>query len=80
MSWPELSDKFRHCARLVLPNNNAQKVIELVAGIEQLKSLNPLFHALTGARGKSVKKTRITKSGSEKWSRTRKASAVSPTR
>jgi 2-methylcitrate dehydratase PrpD len=80
MSWSELGDKFRDCARLVLPNNDAEKVIQIVAGIERLKSLNPLFHALTGARGKSVKKTRITKSGRKRWSRTRKASAVSPTR
>jgi 2-methylcitrate dehydratase PrpD len=73
MSWSELGDKFRDCASLVLANNDAEKVIQLVAGIEQLKSLNPLFRALSGARGKSVKKTKITKSGSKKWSRIRKA-------
>src|SRR4029453_10399305 len=65
MSWAELSDKFRECARLALPNNHAEKVIQLVAGIDQLESLSPLFRALTGARGKSVKKTKIRKHGSK---------------
>ncbi|HEY3166832.1 MAG TPA: hypothetical protein VGK57_06355, partial [Candidatus Binatia bacterium] len=50
---------------LALPNNHAEKVIQLVAGIDQLESLSPLFRALTGARGKSVKKTKITKHGSK---------------
>jgi len=66
MSWAELSDKFRECARLGLPNNHAEKVIQLVAGIDQLESLSPLFRALTGARGKSIKKTKITKQRSKR--------------
>ena len=73
MSWSELGDKFRDCARLVLANNDVEKVIQLVAGIEQLKSLGPLFKALAVGLGKSAKKTNTGKPGSKKWSRTRKA-------
>ena len=73
MSWSELGDKFRDCARLVLANNDVEKVIQLVAGIEQLKSLGPLFKALAVGHGKSAKKTNTGKPGSKKWSRTRKA-------
>jgi len=56
VSWTELGDKFLDCARLVLANNDAEKVIQLVAGIEQLKSLNPLFRALTARAVRAPKK------------------------
>jgi 2-methylcitrate dehydratase PrpD len=73
MSWAELGEKFRDCAALVLPAKNAEDVVELAAQVEELKSLTLLIRALTGARGKSAKKTRMTKAGSKKWSRTRRA-------
>jgi 2-methylcitrate dehydratase PrpD len=57
MSWAELGDKFRDCAGLVLADKDAETAIQLVAHIEELKSLSPLFRALTGARAKSVRKT-----------------------
>ena len=72
MSWSELGDKFRDCAALVLPDKNAEDIVELIARVEELKSLTPLLRALTGARGKSVKKTVIKKAGSKKWNRTRR--------
>ena len=71
MSWAELADKFRDCAELVLPRKNAEETIQLVACIEQLKSLRPLFKAMA-VGNKSVKKTNSGKPGSKKWSRTRK--------
>jgi 2-methylcitrate dehydratase PrpD len=77
MSWAELGDKFRDCAALVLPDRNAEDVVNLTARVEEMKSLTPLIRALTGGRAKSVKKTKITKAGSKKWSRTRRASDVS---
>jgi 2-methylcitrate dehydratase PrpD len=71
MSWAELGDKFRDCADLVLPRKGAEEVIQLVARMEQLRSLIPLLRALTG--GKQVeRKSKTAKSGSKKWSRTRK--------
>jgi hypothetical protein len=73
MSWAELGDKFRDCAALVLPDKNAEDIVELVARVEELKSLAPLIRALTGARGKNVKKAEMKKAGSKKWSRTRRA-------
>jgi hypothetical protein len=41
--------------------------------VEELKSLSPLIRALTGGRAKSVKKTKIAKTESKKWSRTHRA-------
>lgn len=73
LSWAELDDKFRDCAALVLADKDAETAIQLVARIEELKSLSLLLRALTGARGNSVRNTKITKSGSKKWSRTRKS-------
>jgi 2-methylcitrate dehydratase PrpD len=73
MSWAELGDKFRDCAALVLPDQNAEHVVELTARVEELNSLTPLIRALTGARDKSAKKPKSTKAGSKKWSRTRRA-------
>ena len=58
MSWAELGDKFRDCAGLVLADKEAETVIQLVARIEELKSLSSLFRALTSAHAKSVKKTK----------------------
>ena len=73
MSWTELGDKFRDCAALVLADRNAENIVALVARVEELKSLSGLIHALTGRRAKSVKKTKIAKTGNKKWSRTRRA-------
>ena len=75
MSWAELGDKFRDCAGLVLADKNADTVIQMVARIEELKSLSPLFRALTDVRAKNVKKPEITKSGSKRSSRTRRYKA-----
>ena len=73
LSWEELGDKFRDCADLVLPRQNAEEAIQLVARIEQLKSLGPLFKALAVGRAKSTRKTNSGKSGRKKWNPTRKA-------
>ena len=59
LSWAELGDKFRDCAGLVLADKDAERVIQLVARIEKLKSLSPLFRALTRARAKVVKKPKL---------------------
>jgi 2-methylcitrate dehydratase PrpD len=56
MSWAELGEKFRDCATLVLPEKKAQDAIELVARIDELKSLRPLLCALSGARSKAESK------------------------
>jgi len=74
LSWAELGDKFRDCADLVLPRQSAEEAIQLVARIEQFKSLGPLFKALAVGRGKSTHKTNNGKSGRKKeWNRTRKS-------
>ena len=71
MSWAELGEKFRDCAELVLPRKNVEDAIELLARIEQLKSLKPLLKALSVGRFKRAEKR--TRSGSKRWNRTRKA-------
>ena len=73
LSWTELSDKFRDCAALVLPDKNAERAIELIGRIDELKSLTPLIGVLTAARGNGGKKNKAKKVGNGKWSRTRRA-------
>jgi hypothetical protein len=46
MSWTELAEKFKECASLALPADNGAHVIDLVARLPELKSLNPLIRAL----------------------------------
>jgi 2-methylcitrate dehydratase PrpD len=46
MSWTELAEKFKECASLALPADNGPYVIDLVARLPELKSLNPLIRAL----------------------------------
>ncbi|HEX9264578.1 MAG TPA: MmgE/PrpD family protein [Candidatus Binatia bacterium] len=57
MSWTDLGDKFRDCASQILMDKSAEDVMGLVARIEELKSLKPLFRALS-ASGKRANKTR----------------------
>ena len=77
MSWTELTDKFKECASLALPADNGAYAIDLVAGLAELKSLNPLIRALrsSGPRKKMSPRSvqasqRHTKE--HKWNRTRK--------
>jgi 2-methylcitrate dehydratase PrpD len=72
MSWAELGDKFRDCADLVLPRKDAEEAIQLVGRLEELRSLKPLLRVLSGGKSNGKKKTKATKAGSKKWSRTRK--------
>jgi 2-methylcitrate dehydratase PrpD len=58
MSWAELGDKFRDCAALVLARKNVDEVIQLVARLETLKSLQPLQKALSIAAVKQSRKKR----------------------
>jgi len=73
MSWAELSDKFRDCADLVLARKNAEETVQAVARIEQLKTLRPIFNALAAGSGSGSRKSKSGKSGSVRWSRTRRA-------
>jgi len=54
LSWSELADKFRDCAALVLPKKKAEEAVELIARLDELKSLTPLLRALSGASGKRI--------------------------
>lgn len=58
MSWAELGEKFRDCAALVLPEKKADDAIELVARIDELRSLRPLLRALSVGHGKRLLKGR----------------------
>jgi 2-methylcitrate dehydratase PrpD len=62
MSWSELGEKFLDCAGLVLARGKALEAIDLVARIEQLKSLGPLFKVLSTAKRTAGKKKQPAKS------------------
>ena len=50
MSWSDLCEKFRDCASLVLSDDAAEQIIELVGRLEQLHNLRPLMRALASAK------------------------------
>jgi len=58
LSWAEIGEKFRDCAALVLPDKCANDVIQLIARLDELKSLRPLLRALSGTRGKTARKNK----------------------
>jgi len=61
MSWDELADKFRDCARLALPRGAAEAALGLVAGLDKLESITQLVRVLGGKKTRpagEVKKDR----------------------
>ncbi|MBI2999460.1 MAG: MmgE/PrpD family protein, partial [Deltaproteobacteria bacterium] len=72
MSWAEIGEKFRDCARLVLPRRNTEEAIESVGNLERMRSILPLIKAVAGGRAEAGKKTSERKPSSRRWSRTRK--------
>lgn len=73
MSWAELGEKFRDCASLVLSRKNTEEAIQLVGRLEQLRSIAPLIRALAGVNSKALKKVKLPKRSSKKWSPGRKS-------
>ena len=70
MSWGDLGDKFRDCARLALSRGAVETALELVAGLDRLKSIASLVRVLGGGRTKPVKKTkqdRMRRRKDKKW-------------
>jgi 2-methylcitrate dehydratase PrpD len=77
MSWSELAEKFKECASLAVPADNAGRVIDLVARLAELKTLNLLIRALASSKSRKKISPRFTQAsvqhGKEhKWSRSRK--------
>jgi 2-methylcitrate dehydratase PrpD len=77
MSWSELAEKFKECASLAVSADNAGRVIDLVARLAELKTLNLLIRALASSKSRKKISPRFTQAsvqhGKEhKWSRTRK--------
>ncbi|OGQ48733.1 MAG: hypothetical protein A3I10_05100 [Deltaproteobacteria bacterium RIFCSPLOWO2_02_FULL_57_26] len=72
MSWAEIGEKFRDCARLVLSRRNTEEAIESVGNLERMRSILPLIKAVAGGRTEAGKKTSERKPSSRRWSRTRK--------
>jgi 2-methylcitrate dehydratase PrpD len=73
MSWAELGEKFRDCASLVLPRQNADEVIQLIGRLERLRSIKPLLRALSSGRSKKETKGKGSRPGSKRWTHTRKS-------
>lgn len=72
MSWGEIGEKFRDCARLVLSRKDTEGAVELVANLERARSIFPLIRVLSGGKVEAGKKPPKRKLGSRKWSGTRK--------
>ena len=77
MSWSELAEKFKECASLAVPADNAGHVIDLVDRLAELKTLNPLIRALGSSKARKKIAQRFMQaslqhSNEHKWSRTRK--------
>jgi len=75
MSWAEIGEKFRDCARLVLSQKNTDEAIELVAKLDRIRSVLPLIRALAGWKVAPVKSHRAKpkRPRSKKWSGVQKA-------
>ncbi|MGH7775297.1 MAG: MmgE/PrpD family protein [Candidatus Binatia bacterium] len=72
MSWGEIGEKFRACARLVLSRKDTEEAIELVANLERMRSILPLIRVIAGGRSKALKGIRAKRPRSKKWSGTHK--------
>lgn len=72
MSWAEIGEKFRDCAGLVLPKKNAEEAIRLVGQLDRMRSITPLIRVLAGGKNQEGKKPQRKKTGSRKWSRSRR--------
>ena len=84
MSWGELGDKFRDCARLALPSKQTEEAIDQVAGLDRMKSILPLIRVLSGGKSYSDKKKNKKNQGkrpaNKKWNGIRKRSLLSSVR
>ncbi len=68
MSWGEIGEKFRDCARMVLSQDNTEKAIQLVANLDRMKSILLLVEAIAGRGSRSLKKVKAKRPRSKKWS------------
>jgi len=71
MSWAEIGEKFRDCARLVLSRRNTEEAIEIVANLERMRSISPLIRVLASGRAK-LERPKAKRVRSKRWSRTRR--------
>jgi 2-methylcitrate dehydratase PrpD len=77
MTWADLGEKFRDCARLVLSRAATEEAIELVANLDKMRSILPLIRVLGGGkRGSTEKstKTRGRRPRNKRWNGTPKRS------
>ncbi|MFQ5542230.1 MAG: MmgE/PrpD family protein [Candidatus Binatia bacterium] len=72
MSWAEIGEKFRDCARLVLSRKKTEDAIELVAHLDRLRSVQPLIRAISAGKAKAPKKSRTKRPRSKRWNGARK--------
>ncbi|MBI4488355.1 MAG: MmgE/PrpD family protein [Deltaproteobacteria bacterium] len=68
MSWAEIGEKFRACARLVLSRKNTEDAIDLVANLDRIRSILPLIRVVAGGRPKVPKKVKAKRPRSKRWS------------
>ncbi len=83
MSWGDIGDKFRDCARLALSPKQTEAAIDMLAHLDKMKNILPLIRVLGGERPRSVgknKKADGKRPGNKKWSGIRKRSRSSSAR
>ena len=68
MSWGEIGEKFRDCARLVLSRKKMEEAIELVANLDRMRSILPLVRAVASGKRKALKKVKVKRPRNKKWS------------
>lgn len=73
MSWAEIGEKFRDCARLVLSRRNTEEAIELVSNLDRMRSILPLARVIGGRGARApIWKKKSKRPRSKKWSGIRK--------
>lgn len=50
LSWDELLEKYRECARLVLKDQDVERTIDLMGSMEKIKSIKELTDIAAGVR------------------------------
>jgi 2-methylcitrate dehydratase PrpD len=74
MSWAEIGEKFRDCARLVLSRKSTEEAIEIVANLDRMRSISSLLRVIAGGEVKSRESRTSVKirARSKKWSAIRR--------
>jgi 2-methylcitrate dehydratase PrpD len=83
MSWGDIGNKFRDCARLALSPKQTEDAIDMLAHLDKMKNILPLIRVLDGEKPRSVRKNKKAEGkrrGNKEWIGIRKKSRSSSVR